>query len=335
MKISASIYSNTSDSLEDIIKSCEENAVELLHVDCNDDPAVFKDIARIRTCTNKPIDLHLITPHPSKYWDLLRQYHVAMVTFQYEDLQEPLEVPADIDSRLGLAITSETGIEVFEPYAEKFSFILFMATTPGRSGGAFEKSNFRKIRHFMQKYPAKKVHVDGGVNAEVSFIIRNMGVYAAVSGSFLFKGRQMGTAMLQLKAQDTESHFLVKDFMRTRAEVPVLLPYQRSFKEVLIAIEKYDLGFTALADENYRLQGIISNADVRRGLIKNMDNIARTTVEDMLNPEPVFINEDATVSEMVRMIKSRQFAINFLPVVNDQQQITGAVTFFNLIKGEL
>jgi len=42
-----------------------------------------------------------------------------------------------------------------------------MATIPGESGGKFDKSNFTKIREFSQQYPEKKIHVDGGVNAEV------------------------------------------------------------------------------------------------------------------------------------------------------------------------
>ncbi|MBI3440250.1 MAG: sensor histidine kinase N-terminal domain-containing protein, partial [Proteobacteria bacterium] len=54
--------------------------------------------------------------------------------------------PAMEGSGLGLAIVSETEIEVFEKYKELFDFILFMTTTPGKSGGTFNKENFKKIR---------------------------------------------------------------------------------------------------------------------------------------------------------------------------------------------
>ena len=89
-----------------------------------------------------------------------------------------------------------------------------MATIPGESGGKFDKSNFTKIREFSQLYPDKKIHVDGGVNAEVSFILRNMGVYLSVSGSYLFNSVSIGSALLNLKLNEVESHFLVKDFMQ-------------------------------------------------------------------------------------------------------------------------
>jgi len=73
------------------------------------------------------------------------------------------------------AFTTHTGIEVFDDYPQ-FDFILIMATVPGQSGGVFDKINFEKIRKFRKQYPIKSIHVDGGVNGEVSFILRNMGV---------------------------------------------------------------------------------------------------------------------------------------------------------------
>lgn len=335
MKISASIYSNPNEPLETTIARLDANHVDWFHVDCNDSLAVFEDIKKIRQLSNKPIDLHIITPHPSKYYPYLRETPVDYVTFQVEDLQESLEVPADVPGKLGLAVITPTSIEAFASYSDRFSFILIMATIPGQSGGVFDKVNFQKIRQFRQQYPDKRIHVDGGVNAEVSFIIRNMGVDAAVSGSFLFKGGEIGRALLSLKAIETASHFLVKDIMRGRDEIPVLGPQNRSFQEVVLSIEKGGLGLTVLADEHDQLEGIISNADLRRGLIKNLHHIEKTSVADMLNTHPVVIEEDKTVGEMLEFIKQQKFPVNFLPVINTRRQITGVLTFFNLIKGEM
>ena len=44
MKISASIYSDKSRSLKDVVDDLVQHQVNLLHVDCNDDPSVFNDI---------------------------------------------------------------------------------------------------------------------------------------------------------------------------------------------------------------------------------------------------------------------------------------------------
>ena len=185
MKISASIYSDKKRFLKEVIHDLMAHQVDLLHVDCNDDLSVFADIAQIRSWCTIPIDLHIITENPSKYYDLLRRNPVEYLTFQYENLKEALRIPNDILGKKGLALITPTPISAFDGYSN-FDFILIMATIPGQSGGAFDKINFSKIRQFRTKYPNKSIHVDGGVNGEVSFILRNMGVSSSVSGSYLF-----------------------------------------------------------------------------------------------------------------------------------------------------
>ncbi len=83
MKISASIYSDKKRSLKEVIHDLMEHQVDLLHVDCNDDLSVFDDISQIRTCCKIPIDLHIITESPSKYYEFLRKNPVEYLTFQY------------------------------------------------------------------------------------------------------------------------------------------------------------------------------------------------------------------------------------------------------------
>lgn len=333
MKISASIYS-TSRDLEQVVRDLDAHRIDLFHVDCNDEPKVFDDIEKIRQWSKTPVDLHIISSDPEKYFPLLEKTPCDYVTFQYEDLPGKLEVPPSIKGKLGLAITAASEIDAFEPYSDRFDFILMMATIPGKSGGAFNKDIFRKIRTFKKRFPEKRIHVDGGVNGEVSFILRNMGVYASVSGSYLFKDVTVGAALLNLKTHEHESHFLVKDFMLTNGEIPVLNPGERSFENILRNIEEYAMGFTMLADANGKMEGIISNADVRKGLLKNIGRLDAISENEITNRNPVSVNENASVIDLLRLIKSKKFPITYLPVVNDENKITGALTFFNLVKGE-
>lgn len=335
MKISASVYSSKSQSLPEIINDLDVHGADLFHIDCNDDLSVFDDIAEIKQLSKTPVDLHIISSEPEKYFAKAADLNVDYVTFQYENLKEKLTVPKNITAKLGLAITSETDISVFDDYAEQFDFILFMTTVPGQSGGVFDKSNFKKIRQFRQQFPGKNIHVDGGVNGEVSFILRNMGVYSSVSGSYLMNSESMGAAMLNLKTHEVDSHFQVKDFMRTVDELPMLKEKDRSVAGILQSIEDYDVGFTILIDENGKLDGIVTNADVRKGLLKHTDDLNNVSVADITNTNPVKANENFSVMELLRFIKQQRFAISYLPVVDDTNKVTGAVTFFNLIKGEL
>jgi ribulose-phosphate 3-epimerase len=336
MKISASIYSDKNNDLLETIRQLNDSHVDYIHVDCNDDLNVFNDIEIIRQNSHIPIDLHIITPDASRFIPALEKFDIDYVTFQYEDLiNKKLDIPKDFTGQLGLAITSNTAISVFETYKDDFDFILMMATVPGQSGGKFDPLNFRKIREFRQRYPGKKIHVDGGVNAEVSFILRNMGVDASVSGSYLFNSTNINSALLNLKLNEIESHFLVGDFMRGLSESPVIYEEVLNLKNVLLEMGSGKLGFVMVIDKNNKLLGIIGNADIRNAMLENISELNKLDVRHMINKTPLTVNSSFTVFQLLRFIKKENRPILYLPVVNDEGQAVGSVNFLNLIKGEL
>jgi pentose-5-phosphate-3-epimerase len=334
MKISASIYSDKNRSLHEVIDDLVEHQVDLLHVDCNDDPTVFEDIAAIRKMCTTPIDLHIITAQPEKYFDLLRANPVEYITFQFEDLKEPLNFPADISGRKGIAVITPTPVTIFSAF-EDFDFILIMATIPGQSGGKFDALNFAKIRDFRKMYPNKSIHVDGGVNGEVSFILRNMGVTSAVSGSYLFNASSVGNALMNLTKRAMESHYLVKDFMIPIEESPSIRLNELSLENVLRSIDYGRQGFTLVVDVEGKFKGLISNADIRKSLLKYIHNINELDPSSMINSSPLVVLDSGTVLDMLRLIKFSRFPVSYLPVLNKGGFAVGIVTFVNLVKGEL
>jgi ribulose-phosphate 3-epimerase len=337
MKISASIYSDKkTEKIQDTITNLNSSHVDMIHVDCNDDLNVFVDIEIIQNNSHIPIDLHIITGDARRFYPALEKFDIEYVTFQYEDLDDKkLTIPKEFSGQLGLAITSNTEIDVFEDYKDEFDFILFMATIPGQSGGQFDKSNFRKIRAFQQKYPNKKVHVDGGVNAEVSFILRNMGVYASVSGSYLFNSTNINTALLNLKLNEIESHFLIQDFMRDLDESPVIYRKDLDFKNVLNSIEQGKLGFTMVVEDDNTFIGIIGNADLRKALLNNLGALDAIDIASMINTSPITTSGAYTVYQLLRFIKKETRTIVYLPVLDTTNKAIGSINFLNLIKGEL
>ena len=333
MKISASIYSDKQRELHETIQDLVNHQVDLLHVDCNDNLSVFDDIQAIRKLCTLPIDLHIITEQPEKYFDLLRDTPVEYVTFQYEQLPKGFMIPNDIPGSKGLAIITPTPTTVFDAYAS-FDFLLVMATIPGQSGGVFDPINFKKIRQFQKKYPTKKVHVDGGVNGEVSFILRNMGVHSSVSGSFLFNAPSVGQALMDLTKREIESQFKIKDFMVEREECPILDMRDLTLESALRNIEDGNLGFS-LIEENGKLKGIISNADVRKVLLRNISDLSRLQATELINETPITINENLTVNDMLQLVRDQSISLMYLPVVSDNGNAKGIVSFLNLIKGEI
>lgn len=334
MKISASIYSDKVRPLAEVIDDLTKHQVDLLHVDCNDDLSVFEDIKAIRTMCDLPIDLHIITPTPSKYYQLLEENPVEYVTFQYEDLEEPLNIPTSVKGRKGIAVITPTPVTIFEEYSH-YDFILIMATIPGQSGGKFDTVNFSKIREFRNAFPGKSIHVDGGVNPEVSFILRNMGVTSAVSGSYLFNAASVGNALMNLTKRTIESSYTVSDFMIPLNESPVVLENELTLEAVLTSIENGKLGFTLVVDDAGKSKGLISNADVRKGLLNNLKDINQLKPIELVNDNPTTICDSSTVIQMLQLIKESNFPITYLPVMSKDGYAKGIVTFVNLIKGEL
>lgn len=334
MKISASIYSNAEQSLEETARSLDAHQVDLFHVDCNDDLSVFDDILALQKISQIPVDLHIITPSPSKFYQRLVEVPVAYVTFQLEPLQEPLIWPENLTASKGVAITTPTSVDVFEDH-QNCDFILIMATVPGQSGGTFDKVNFKKIRTFRKRYPNKSIHVDGGVNGEVSFILRNMGVSTAVSGSYLFKGPSIGNALMNLTTRNHASAYQIEDFMIPLEECPVVDIKVCDTIQLLEVIETGKLGFCLVTENDNTLYGIVSSADIRKALLHQLKSGEKITPQVLVNRNPLVIQSDHSVMDLIRMLKKASFPVMYLPVVNKHHRAVGIINFVNLIKGEL
>lgn len=333
MKISASIYSQKERNLPELVQMVDAYKIDSFHVDCNNNEAVFDDIAEIRKISRTPIDLHIISPDPQPFIDRAAAMGVEYVQVQLEDAVQPFHFPGGTQTRFGLALVSGTPVEAFAPYADSAFFVLFMTTTPGQSGGVFNKENFRRIREFAKKFPGKRIHVDGGVNGEVSFVLRLLGVDSVVSGSFLVNHALPGVALLDLLHREVNSTFSVGDFME-EADLPALPEHGCNFLQAVEAVEKWGKGFVFYTDADQKLTGISSNADIRRALLKHRDNVHGVPADDFINRKPLTVNRNENITELLRLIKRQRFPVNFLPVTDNEGRLAGYLTFNALIRGE-
>lgn len=333
MKISASIYSQKEKNLPELVRTLDAYKIDSFHVDCNDNEAVFADMEAIRAISGTPIDLHIISPDPQPFIDRAAAMGIEYVQVQLEDATVPFRFPVGTPTRFGVSVVSGTPVEAFAPYADSSFFILFMTTTPGQSGGVFNKENFRRIREFGKRFPGKRIHVDGGVNGEVSFILRLLGVDSVVSGSFLVNHALPGVALLELLHREVSSTFTVGDFMDD-ADLPVIAENGCSFLQAVEAVEKFGKGFVFYTDAQGRLTGLSSNADIRRAVLKHRENIHKVPPDGFINRHPLTVNQTENITGLLRLIKRQNFPVNFLPVVDDNGRLTGYLTFNALIRGE-
>lgn len=335
MKISASIYSTKTKDLPSLILELNELKIDALHIDCfdKDFTKVEKDLKAIKKFTKLEVDFHAITMNPLPFFKLAENLKIEQLAFQWEHLDHKNVLQqSNRNYKMGVAVVSSTDLNELEKIAPYIDFILLMTTEPGKSGREFNRANFTRIYEAKKLYPHLKIHVDGGINAEVAYILRILGVDLAVSGSFLVNHKNPAIALADLRFQQVSSTFKVKEYMIPKSELPILDFSESDFERIIKSIDEYRLGFVLL-EKNKKFYGISTNADVRAGIIQKMPDYHLIKSEDIVNTSPVAIDEDTTTGEMLQLIKKTDFPVLFLPVINKKQQLVGAVLLNQLIKG--
>ena len=336
MLLSGSVYSWNGLSAAEAASKLEVMGVDAFHIDCNDDPSVFDDIREIKADSHIPIDLHMITPDPARYYGAIRDSGLEICCFQHENLTGRLDVPDDLTCRLGLAVTMGTPIDVFEPYKDRFAFILLMTTTPGQSGGAFNQTVFQRIREFRARYPSKAIHVDGGVTDEVSLMLKNHGVGLIVVGSYLEKANSIIKSTLLIRGESHEkSAYLIRDCMSFPEEFPVLLYDGLTITALLKEMSSRRSGFAAIVNDKSRLAGIITDGDIRRAWLRVLETGDEADVYALMNKTPHTALDTATVGDMLEQVSKQPRTCLYLPVVDAENRLRGAISFQDLVKGGL
>jgi len=119
----------------------------------------------------------------------------------------------------------------------------------------------------------------------------------------------------------------VNDIMHSGDEIP-LTQHHQGLPEALLEMTSKGLGMTGVIKAE-RLIGIFTDGDLRRGLSQNVD-IYACTVEDLMTANPITTRSDILAAELVQLM--RMHSINGLFVLDDQQQVTGALNMHDLIQ---
>ena len=136
-----------------------------------------------------------------------------------------------------------------------------------------------------------------------------------------------------LKSSVIHSEVKVKEFMLSKEECPILNDTS-NFIDVLNKIEEYKFGFVFIEDSKGKFLGLISMADIRKGLINNYENNKEIKINNIINNSPITINENDNINKMLNSTQNHEFLISFIPVINNENELAGSVTFFNLINSE-
>jgi len=108
---------------------------------------------------------------------------------------------------------------------------------------------------------------------------------------------------------------------------------ESSIKSVIIAMNRCPLGAACVIGEDGRLEGVITDGDLRRALQMH-DDIRAVKAGDLMTARPVTVEPDATLQEALRLMEDRPSQISVLPVL-DGKRCLGLVRLHDLYRTEL
>ena len=95
------------------------------------------------------------------------------------------------------------------------------------------------------------------------------------------------------------------------------------------------LGAACVLGPDGRLQGLITDGDLRRAL-QNNDDIRLVRAGDVMTAHPVTVEPDAALRDALRLMEDRPSQISVLPVVDPaSQRCLGLVRLHDLYQSDL
>lgn len=125
----------------------------------------------------------------------------------------------------------------------------------------------------------------------------------------------------------------VKDVMQPREKV-ALVGRAEKLREVVISMTEKPQGAALVMTADNRLEGIITEGDLRRCLATNGD-IDTLTAEEVMTSDPVSILENAPLQDAISLMEDRTSQISVLPVVDEGQTCAGLLRIHDVYQTKL
>jgi arabinose-5-phosphate isomerase len=130
----------------------------------------------------------------------------------------------------------------------------------------------------------------------------------------------------------------VRDLMHAGQHNATVSP-EANCLAVLSAISRGGLGAVAVADDEGRLLGIVTDGDVRRALEQTATADAASFKDlmgrDLMTPRPVTCTPDLLAYDALRLMEDRPSQINVLPVVDGDHRLVGMIRLHDVVRNGL
>lgn len=120
----------------------------------------------------------------------------------------------------------------------------------------------------------------------------------------------------------------VRDVMHSGDEV-AWVGAADSLKQVVIAMSRCALGAACVVSRERRLEGLVTDGDLRRAL-ETCDDLRALAVNRIMTTRPVTISPLAPLREALRLMEDRPSQISVLPVVDDGGTCLGLIRLHDI-----
>lgn len=111
-----------------------------------------------------------------------------------------------------------------------------------------------------------------------------------------------------------------------------LISENSSVKDALFVMTDKGLGAVSVVDSEGRLQGLMTDGDVRRGLEKGV-NFLSLPVKDVMTAHPHVIHKERLAAEGLHLMEEHKpHPITVLPVTDEEGRAIGMIHITDLLK---
>ncbi len=199
VRIAPSLLSVDFARMADELAMIEAAGADWLHVDVMDGVFVpnlsfgVKVIETVRKLTSLPLDVHLMTVEPEKYFDSFAKAGANGLTIHVETaphLHRQLMRIKEVGCTAGVTMNPSTSLDTVREVASVLDLLLIMSVNPGFGGQKFIPHSLDKIRRARQllDHVGSTAHleVDGGVARDTIRDCYLAGATTFVAGNAIF-----------------------------------------------------------------------------------------------------------------------------------------------------